>query len=380
MSSDISLLPEDLRRKEEAMKTSAKQEPPKESGVDMRFFIPKEEGEDIEVIEVDEGEIDQVLAGEPTLTKFAFYATSFIDNLKSKLFKPKPIEAPPKAPPQFFKAPPPKPAEVPAKPGAPAAPSFAMPAVGAAKPAVTPAPTGAQPAVPSAKPGMNGMAAARVKAQIAPFAVTPRRVRVIRRVRKPLRVSFVTEEQARLIQVDVRKRRFTFIVTALFFVILLAGGYGLLDFQHKQAQMGMDQANTQLADVRSKISEQLKVWSSFQYLEPKLKALAGLLDQHVSPTKLLAQLEEHTLPTVSYQNFSLSADRKVNLAVTADSLDTAAKQLVVFQTAGFIKKVEATSYSVAYDSKDASKVIGVSFQAILTLSDNALNQMAVETN
>lgn len=363
------------------MKTSAKQEPPKESGVDMRFFIPKEEGEDIEVIEVDEGEIDQVLAGEPTLTKFAFYATSFIDNLKLKLFKPKPIEAPPKAPPQFFKAPPPKPAEAPAKPGAPsAAPSFVMPVVGATKPSVAAGPASAQPSVPSAKPGMNGMAAARVKAQIAPFAVTPRRVRVIRRVRKPLRVSFVTEEQARLIQVDVRKRRFTFIVTTLFFVLLLAGGYGLLDYQHKQAQSGMDQANMQLADVRSKISEQLKVWSSFQYLEPKLRALAGLLDQHVSPTKLLAQLEEHTLPTVSYQNFSLSADRKVNLAVTADSLDTAAKQLVVFQTAGFIKKVEATSYSVAYDSKDASKVVSVSFQAILTLSDNALNQMAVESN
>ena len=88
MSSDISLLPEELRKKEEALKTSAKQEPPKDEGSGMKFFIPAEEGEDIEVIEVDEGEIDQVLAGEPTLTKLAFYATNFFEELKSKLFKP----------------------------------------------------------------------------------------------------------------------------------------------------------------------------------------------------------------------------------------------------------------------------------------------------
>ncbi|MFA5185674.1 MAG: hypothetical protein WC551_04250 [Patescibacteria group bacterium] len=380
MSADISLLPEGLRKKEEALKSAAPTEPPKEPGTDMRFFIPQEEGEDIEVIEVDEGEIDQVLAGEPALTKFAFYATSLFDDLKSKLFKPKPIVAPPKAPPQFFKAPPPKaPGQVPApaKPGtmAPIQPAGAMPVAGAATAGPSLLPTvGGE----TAKPAVPGMAQAKTKASIAPFPVAPRRVRVIKRVRKPLRVSFVSEEEVRMMHVDVRKRRFTFVLMAVLFLVLLGGGYGLLDYQKQQAQAGYDQATAQVAEVNGKISQQLKMWSAFQNLEPKLKTLAGLLDKHVSPTRLLQDLENNTLPTVAYESFSLSEDKKVNLAVSADSLESAAKQLVAFKTAKFIKTVEASNYAIDYDPKDKMRILDVKFQVVLTLSDDALNLLAAE--
>ena len=379
MSADISLLPEGLRKKEETLKGVAPQEPPKEEAADMHFFIPKEEGEDIEVIEVDEGELDQVLAGEPTLTKFAFYATNLIDDIKSRLFKPKPIVAPPKVPPQFFKAPPVKPpSAVGAKPGAPSpagAAAPAMPAVGAPKPEAGKAPTPSlltmMQAPAPGKPGGTG-ATGRAKAQIAPFAVAPRRVRVIKRVRKPVRVSFVSEEETRLMHVDVKKRRFTFIIMTVLFIVLLAGGYELLDYQRQQAQASLDQANAQLAQVNGDISEKLKVWSSFQNLEPKLKALAGLLDQHVSPTQLLDDLENNTLPTVSYDTFSLATDGKVTLSVTADSLETAAKQVLVFQTAPFVKTVDASNYAIDYNPKDKTAVMDVKFQVVLTLADDAM--------
>ena len=47
-------------------------------------------------------------------------------------------------------------------------------------------------------------------------------------------------------------------------------------------------------------------------------------------SQLLDELEQNTLPTVSYDSFSLTPDRQVALAVTADSLDSAAQQMVAF--------------------------------------------------
>lgn len=373
MSSDISLLPEDLRKKEEALKASAKQEPPRDEGQGMKFFIPAEEGEDIEVIEVDEGEIDQVLAGEPALTKLAFYATGFFEEVKAKLFKPREAEAPPKLPPQFFKPPPPKPAAAPPVPpaGAPAKP------IGPAAPGLPPAVTPLGPAAAvtaAAAPAMPG-APAKPKVQMAPFPVAPKRVRVIRRVRKPVRVSFVSEEDVRLMHVDVRKRKFTFAVTIVLFLALGGGGYALLDWKKGQAEEQRRQAETQLNDIQAGINQKLQAWNSFQSLEPKLKALAGLLDQHVSPTKLLEDLEKSTLPTVYYDNFSVSADRKVTMSVTAASLESAAMQMVVFRQADFIKQAEASSYTIEYDGKNKNLVSGVKFQLSLTLADNALKPL-----
>jgi hypothetical protein len=371
MSADISLLPEDMRKKEEDLKTSAKQETPKDEGAGMKFFIPAEEGEDIEVIEVDEGEIDQVLAGEPTLTKIAFYATSFVEDIKTKLFSQRPAEAPAKVPPQFFKPPEAK------KPVPGQLAAGQAPAAGAGMP-------GAQLVAPAEKPVVGGapgvvplgMAPAKAKAQVAPYPVAPKRVRVIRRVRKPVRVSFVSDEDLRLMHVDVRKRKFTFAVTFCLFLLLGGGGYALLDWQKTQAQDRLVQAQAQVNETQRSINEKLRSWSSFQSLEPKLKTLAGLLDQHVSPTKLLRDLEDATLPTVYYENFSVTPDRRVTLSVITDSLESAAKQLVAFRQADFVKSADASSYTIEYDPQQTRRVTAVRFQMSVTLSDSALKPLA----
>jgi len=359
MSEEISLLPEELRKKEEALKGERPSEAAPAS--DLKFNFPTEEEEDIEIIEVDEGELDQVLQGEPTLTKAAYYLTAFVDDIRNRLFKPKPEVAPAKMPPEFFKAPPTKAAAVSGKQQMPGLPSAAaVPskpgAVGseAMKPAVA-----QMPGVPKGK------------VQITPFDKTPRRVRVIRRVRKPLKVSFVSEEALRL-KVDIPRRRFTLITMAVTFILLLGGAYGLLDYQLNQSKENAEQAKRQLEEVRGEIQGQLQAWSTFQLLEPKLQTLASLLDQHLSPTKVLDDLEQSTLPTVYYTNFSLSPDHRISLGIKADSIDTAARQLAVFQQAKFVKKIEANSYAVEYDDVIPDKVKAVVFNVWLTLSDDAM--------
>ncbi len=128
MSDEISLLPSELRKKEEALKhPGASKNAP--AGSELDFSVPKEEEEDIEVIEIDEGEIEQVLESEPFLTRVAYKFGAAIEDLKNRFFQPPVSEAPPKLPPQFFTPPPvkakaPPKAEVqsalePGKPGLP---------------------------------------------------------------------------------------------------------------------------------------------------------------------------------------------------------------------------------------------------------------------
>lgn len=396
MASEISFLPEELRKKEDTLKQNAPVAAQQES--ELRFSIPQEEGEDVEVIEVDEGEIDQVLAGEPWYSKLIYRVTIFAEDLKTQLMQPRPVETPPKRPPQFFVPPPSKP-----KPIAPSVqtPSAHAPLVISSIPAVSPqrtveamtppttapaprsteaplrppaGPAGA-PAVPlrkeeRAEPIEGGFLP--VKPRIVPFAKVPRRVRVIKRIRKPVRVSFVSEEELRLMRVDIPKRRFTLITATVVFAILIGGGDYLLRAQERDAQHGLAKADLQIAEARRHIEEKQRDWAAFQDLEPRLKALSGLLDRHISPTRLLDHLERNTLPTVSYESFSLSPDGRVTLSVTADSFTSAARQIVALQTSGFFQKVEASNYAAQYDPPGSPVPRSVQFQATLFLPEAAL--------
>jgi hypothetical protein len=347
MPDNISLLPEGMRKKEEDFK---KTEPPKaDTGpADLRFSTPVEEGEDVEVIEIDEGEVEQVLASEPWLTRVMYQASGFFDTLRTKLFQPGTPEPPPKLPPQFF-----------APPSAKPAPSVVPPGE-----TVTPRATAQTP--------VGEPATAKAKARIIPAEKTPRRVRVIRRVRKPVRVSLVSEEDLRLLHIDIPKRKFTLVTLVILFGIIVAGGAYALSRQQAEADAELALAKQQVADVRSAIQQKQQEWSAYQDLEPRLKALIGLLDQHVSPTGLLQLLEQNTLTTVTYDAFLLSPDRKLTLGVVTDSYESAAKQVVAFEKSGIAKKVDASGYTARYDEEHPLTPTSVRFQLVLLLADRAL--------
>ncbi|MEK7116342.1 MAG: hypothetical protein AAB879_03035 [Patescibacteria group bacterium] len=324
--SDISLLPEELRKKEEALKKSIPPQAPIQTS-ELKFSSPLEDGEDVEVIEIDEGEIAQVLAGEPFITKLVFRITNFFQDLTRTLFHPNSAEEPaPKRPPQFFKPP----------------------------------------------AGKVSEELAQTKVRIVPSEKVPKRVRVMKRVRKPVRVSFVSEEQLELLRIDIPKRRFTFIALVLFFAVLLAGGAIALSHVQRAVSAELAAANAQFMDVRSDITTKQKAWASFQDLEPKLRALLSLLDTHISPTRLLEQIERTTLPTVHYELFSLTPDRTVSLGVVTNSFESAAAQIVAFERSGFVTKVDATGYTAKYEQEGVAVPSSVQFQMTLTLSDAAM--------
>lgn len=346
--SDISLLPEEMRSKEEELKKSPATAPPAESG---NMHMPNPEAEDVDVIEVDEGDVGQVLEGEPLLSRAVFKIQTWFNQAKTGLFNPRTAEPPPKLPPQFFK--PPAPVSQPKATGL-------VPIMGAKSIPAKPTP------IVSAAP----MAPPKPKARIVPAAEAPRRVRVIRRVRKPVRVSFL-DDQSQRPEIDVPRRRFTMVVMAIVFGILLGGGYWMMDWQGRRAQANLEDVNAQITEVESKIEERQGNWDSFKDLEPRLTALAQLLDRHLSPSKVFDALEKFTVPEVYYSSFTLSPDGRVVLTTTAPTFETAARQVVAFQESGLVKTIQAMNYQASYDPL-SGKLDSVGFIISLTLDPRVL--------
>jgi len=155
-------------------------------------------------------------------------------------------------------------------------------------------------------------------------------------------------------------------------VVLSVGSYGLLRYQLELSKTGLEEADRQYDQVKLSIDHRLKDWSAFQNLEPKLRVLSGLLDAHVSPARLLKEIEQVTVNTVYYDSFTLSTDRKVSLAVSADSFESAARQLTAFRRAAFVKRADSSSFNAVYDTDDPTKLKSVQFQIQLSLNDSAM--------
>lgn len=345
--SDISFLPSSLREKEEEIKKESLHAAPKET---VSMHVPESEEEDVEIIEVDASEVDQMLIGEPLYTRLYYKASLLFASLKEKYLEPRPAEAPPKTPPQFFKPPEtkPKPAEKTSTP------------VAKTKEPEMPA-KDAQIKPPEAKP----------KAKIRTASIKPqtgRRVRIIKRVRKPVHVSLLDEQTMRDLHINIPKRKFTLVFLSILFAAIFGSAYLLLDQATAQAVSEQKLIQSRYNEVKESISTEQGKWRAFQDLEPRLIALNDLLETHVSANKVLKFLESNTLKDVSYTSFMMSSEGRINMAVTAGSYDAAARQLMIFEDSPMVKAAEANSFNIG--EKDGQSF--VSFQLVLYLQPDAL--------
>jgi hypothetical protein len=355
--SDISLLPQDFREKEEELKKE--QETVQETAGGTTMHVPKSETDDVEVIEVDESEVDQILKTEPLMSRLVYKAGIWFERTRDKLFKTRKAEPPPKAPPQFFQP------NAMAKPPAPAGMGL-----GGKPGAPGPAMAGAGMPTAVGSMGMAGAGDGKPKARIIPSGASPRKVKIIKRVRQPMHVSFLDQELVRTLQINIPKRKVTLGFLALFFAAVFAGTYFLIDKQQVNASAAEDVAAKELGGLRSQIMDLQKKWTSFQDLEPRLMALNDLMDKHVSILHVLKILEQKTLTDVSYAGFMLDSGGQLHLAVTAPSYEAAAKQLQIFKDSPEIKGVDATAF--AYTAGTADKQGTVNFQLNLQLQTPAL--------
>jgi hypothetical protein len=367
--SEISLLPQSFRDKEEELKKQqAIEQPPAESS---SMHVPKEEGEDVEIIEVEEGEVDQVLKNEPFLSRAIYKAGAWFERMKDGFFAPRKLEPPPKSPPQFFqptkKPVPAQPPKVQIKPAIPTSP-IPAPVQPSAKPAPVSPPIA--PAAPVAPPTTQAKVEPSSKARIIPSSTTPRRVRIIKRVRKPVHVSLLDDNVMRQLQVNIPKRKLTLVFLTLFFAAVFVASFFLLDQQQAKANEAQQVAGQELKALQGQIKSLQGEWLAYQDLEPRLIALNGLLDRHISILNVLKLLEQRTLSTVSYNGFLMDGTGQIHLNVTAPSYDAAAKQLQIFKESPEVKSVDANAFS--YVEGTTERPASVNYALTLQLQTEAL--------
>jgi Tfp pilus assembly protein PilN len=352
--SDISFLPEHLRGQEEPKTSSA----PAASAApaDLRMHIPQApQEEDVEILEVDATDLGAVLAGEPWLTRLTYRVSAALDRLKMVLQGEDSHAPPPKLPPQFFT--PPKNGLVTKTSAAPLPPPGAR--LNEAQ-ASAPRPMESE-TTSRARPGVR----------ITPSGEPSQRVRVIRRVRKPVRVSLISAEDMVALSVDIPKRRWTLGVVSVLFAGIIVGGYVLLSGRVSDARAAAAGLNQDLTNIRAEIRERQQRWSTFQDLEQRLKLLNGLLANHVVITRLFDFLETRTLPEVSYRTVSLSPEGVLTLDVMTDSFSSAARQLVSFEQSPMVKRVDATAFTAEQDGVTGG-IKRVVFQLLVTLDTRLL--------
>lgn len=300
--------------------------------------------EDIEIIEVDEGDLAAVLSDEPFMTRFTYKLSATIDKIKDQLFKKKEEAPPAKLPPQFFK--PPKPGLV----------------------------TKAALVTPGVKPGAKPPEPGKPKARIIPEEGVPRRVRVIRRVKKPVRVSLISAEELASLSIDVGKRKWTFAVTMFVFATIIGAGYYLITQQMDEAHMRLTDVQNQLMESRGTIVAQQETWSQYEDLQDRLTVLDDVLDKHIVISRMFDFLELRTLPSVAYRTAAWSTDGDLILDVITDSYDSAARQLIAFEQSDTVVSVEATSFSAQASTGDegGGGSMEVNFQLIVELDMDSL--------
>ncbi len=342
---DISFLPSSYKEQEDEIKKDSLKTASNEP---VSMHVPETEEEDVEIIEVDASEVDQLLIGEPIYTRLYYRASLFIDNLKTKYLEPRPLEAPAKTPPQFFKA-----------------PDKTKPA-----PGITPAPSPTA-SISAPSPGRTGEKPGVAKAKIRPAPMRPvtgKRVRIIKRVRKPLEVSLLDEGMMRDLHINIPKRKFTLVFLTVLFTAVFAGAFLLIDNAIAQAVADQSVVQESLNQTNKKLNEEQAKWRAFQDLEPRLLTLSALLETHTSVNKVLSFLEEITLQDVSYGSFMMNEDGRINLSVTAVSFEAAAAQMLAYENSPYVQSAEANAFAISKESG----VGRVSFQLVLLLKPEAL--------
>lgn len=362
--SEISLLPDQFREKEEQLKKQQVTEQPLVEKPSMH--VPDEEVEDVEIIEVEEGEVEKVLKNEPLISRAIYHAGAWFEKMRDSLFASRKVEPPPKSPPQFFQ--PSKkttlPTQPPSRPIAPIKPPGMV-----ASPSATPTPKADGPVQTVSSP-VKQPDQPRPKARIIPSSTTPRRVRIIKRVRKSVHVSLLDDGVMRQLQVNVPKRKLTLVFLTLFFAAVFVSSFFLLDQNLARANESKRVTGQELGELEGQIKTLQSKWSAFQDLEPRLVALNGLLDKHISVLRVLKLLEQRTLSNVSYNGFLLDGNGQINLSVSAPSYQAAAKQLQIFKESPEIKSVEANAFS--FVEGNTSAPASVNYQMTLQLHTEAL--------
>ncbi len=186
-----------------------------------------------------------------------------------------------------------------------------------------------------------------------------------------VRVSLMPGAGGLSFDAEVSRRRkmvlITLITSLVGGIVVGAGATALVAAREKQ----ITNLKTQVASLQNARDADESKLAGYGALVRILEVAPKMMDAHIDPNPLLTELEQKTIPTVSYKTITLRADT-VALEVIAPDYATAARQVKAYHEASdIITNVAAPSYRES-DKEAEDTRTEVRFQATLTLKPGAL--------
>lgn len=155
---------------------------------------------------------------------------------------------------------------------------------------------------------------------------------------------------------------------ALSVVLFIYGG--VLWYQTEQ-KVKLQSVLDKVAKVNADIADIEKKQTELGTFQNKLGNIKTALDNHIYVTKLLAKIEESTLPNVFYTNISLAGNMTVSLTAVSDNYTTLGKQLLAFQEAKeFVTSAQVEGANAVIGQQ--GETLGINFSMKLTVKPEVM--------
>ena len=162
-------------------------------------------------------------------------------------------------------------------------------------------------------------------------------------------------------------------------IALLVGWYFIIGLQQKILDEKIVIAEKQMSQLQAGLEAKRKLADKNAFLEKKMLAIKGLLDDHIYWSKFFDELEKYTLDKVYYTDFNADTGGELLLPAVAQGVtvaeryQTIAEQLTAFEQADdFVKTV--TIENVALETTEGQGITGASFDIKLTLKDDVFTK------
>src|SRR3989344_332897 len=191
--------------------------------------------------------------------------------------------------------------------------------------------------------------------------------------RQNLDVNLMPEDVAAKIDIAFPKKFGGTITTLLVVGLFIAGSYvGLLWYQNRLDQQ-IEAIEKDIHDLDAKITSAEVRQTEIIDLQERLKLIRELLENHMYWTKFFEMLEQNTIQEVYYTNFSMTGTDRLILSAIGRDFSSAAKQMVVFQNAKeFISDVRIDAVSGELDQND--NIVQTNFNIVLTIAPGVFTQ------
>ena len=154
-------------------------------------------------------------------------------------------------------------------------------------------------------------------------------------------------------------------------LVLLLGGYLVLDYFDKKVSRKLKMTNYLLEEARSKIALYQKIETHGLQLYSKIQLAKLVLDNHIYWTNVLKFLEEKTIPSVYYKNITNNIANGVTISAFATDFESVARQILALQKEDIVREVKVSSIST--DKIDEKELLDPSFPRVVIKFEMALN-------